>query len=111
MNHSIVAESVCAPDSSCSSTVIGIRERPFDASSSSRCARGSGAGARPGCDSAVGGPPKLCFKAADDWKDAMGRTEMPEQKLPARCFSERQLSTRVNRPEMIEILLARGQSQ
>ena len=68
-------------------------------------------GARYGCDSAVGGLPKLCFKAANEWKDTMCRTEMPEQKLTARCFSERQLSTRVNRPAMIQILLAGRQSQ
>ena len=55
-------------------------------------------GARYGCDSPVGGLPKLCLNAANGWKDAMCRTEMPKQKLPARCFSERQLSTCVNRP-------------
>ena len=60
---------------------------------------------------AVSGLPKLRFEAAYDWNDAICRTEMSEQKFPARCFSECQLSTRVNRAEMIEILFAGWQSQ
>ena len=62
-------------------------------------------GARYGCDSAVGGLPKLCFKAADDWKDARCRTEMPEQKLTARSLRQRKLRGRVNCSEVIEILV------
>jgi len=68
-------------------------------------------GTRDGCDRAVSGLAKLRFEATDDWNDAICRPEMPEQKFPARCFSERQLSTRVNRAEMIEILLAGWKSQ
>jgi hypothetical protein len=80
-------------------------ERPFDKSSASSRVRDSGAAIAVD-DAAICGFTEFRFHSAHDGDNAIGGTEMPEQKLTAGCLRKRELSARVNSAEVIEILAA-----